>query len=89
MSGFMVLGHHGSVLMSLGHASAGWLYTLWEMFSPSLPLSSLGPEVMRAEELSLPLTDCSTKECGLYTLPEQHSTADSGGRGADEPGPRT
>lgn len=89
----MVLWHPGSVLMALGHARAGpILCLLWHGMVGdvlSLPLATCGAEVRRAEELSLPLSDCSTQESGPYTLPGQHRGAGSSGRGVGEPAPRT
>lgn len=41
----------------------------------------VGPEVIRAEELFLPLTNCSTQVSDLYVLPGQHSRA--GPKGVD------
>ena len=35
----------------------------------------VGPEVIQAEELFLPLDSCSTQVSDLYVLPGQHSTA--------------
>ena len=38
-------------------------------------MKRVGPEVIRAEELSLPLTSSSTQASDLYVLPGQHSRA--------------
>lgn len=43
-----------------------------------------GPEVIRAGELALPLTTCSTWESGPCTSPRRHSRADLSGRGSGE-----
>jgi hypothetical protein len=59
---------------------------MMERCLPPLPHSSLsmaggraGPWIMRVNELSLPLTSCSTQERGPRTLPGQHSRAGSCG----------
>ncbi|XP_051062481.1 phosphoglycerate mutase 1-like [Phodopus roborovskii] len=43
-----------------------------------LAVGRTGPEVIRVEELSLPLTSWSTQESGLYTSTGQHSRASLG-----------
>lgn len=55
-----------------------YLGVVWarERFPPPLQQVRAGPEVMRAAELSLSLTGCSTQESGPCTLPGQKSRAD-------------
>lgn len=48
----------------------------------------MDPGVMKAGELSLPLTSSSTQEIGSWTLPWQHSRADPSGIGVGEQDPR-
>lgn len=56
--------------------------------SPLTPVvvGRAGPEVMRAGELSHPLTGCRCWESGPYNLTGQHSGVGFRGMGVSEPG---